>query len=110
MWSPARGLKLHVQNVTDRDRAANVRSSSRRGKHPPPIALPDLRDALSPRPDVLQFPETALTGYFVEGGVRDLARTADQVARDVDATYRAAVPDAVAAGNGHRLRRRADGR
>jgi NAD+ synthetase len=55
-------------------------------------------DALSPRPDILHFPETALTGYFVEGGVRDLARPADQVARDVDATYRAGVPEAVAAG------------
>jgi NAD+ synthetase len=28
-------------------------------------------------PDLLVLPETALTGYFVEGGVRELARTAD---------------------------------
>ncbi len=55
-------------------------------------------DALTPRPDILHFPETALTGYFVEGGVRDLARTATQVAHDIDAVYQAAVPDAVAAG------------
>ena len=55
-------------------------------------------DALTPRPDVLHFAETVLTGYFVEGGVRDLARTAVQVSRDIDAVYRAAVPDAVAAG------------
>ena len=55
-------------------------------------------DALRPRPDVLHFPETALTGYFVEGGVRDLARTAAQVAHDIGAVYRAAVPDAIAAG------------
>ncbi len=55
-------------------------------------------DALTPRPDILHFPETALTGYFVEGGTRDLARTAAQVARDIDAVYRSGVPDAVAAG------------
>ncbi|MDF1502831.1 NAD+ synthase [Roseisolibacter sp. H3M3-2] len=46
--------------------------------------------ALDPRPDVVQLPETALTGYFVEGGVRELAVTAGTVARDVDAAYRAA--------------------
>lgn len=55
-------------------------------------------DALTPRPQVVQFPETALTGYFVEGGVRDLARSAGTVARDLDDQYRAALPEAVAAG------------
>ena len=30
-------------------------------------------------PDVLVFPEAMLTGYFLEGGVRDLAVTADEV-------------------------------
>lgn len=45
-------------------------------------------DALEPRPDVLQLPETALTGYFVEGGVRDLAVTAGSLARDLQRTYR----------------------
>ncbi|CAA9317158.1 MAG: NAD synthetase / Glutamine amidotransferase chain of NAD synthetase, partial [uncultured Gemmatimonadaceae bacterium] len=37
-------------------------------------------DALAPRPGLLQLPETALTGYFVEGGVRDLAVTAGTLA------------------------------
>ncbi|GLC24109.1 hypothetical protein rosag_06220 [Roseisolibacter agri] len=46
--------------------------------------------ALSPRPDVVQLPETAASGYFVEGGVRELAVTAGTLARDVDAAYRAA--------------------
>ena len=46
--------------------------------------------ALSPRPDVVQLPETATTGYFVEGGVRELAVTAGTLARDLDAAYRAA--------------------
>ena len=42
---------------------------------------------LTPRPTVVQFPETAATGYFVEGGVRDLAVTAGELARDLDAAY-----------------------
>lgn len=48
--------------------------------------------ALEPRPHVLQLPETALTGYFVEGGVRDLAMTAGAFARDLHTAYRSAVP------------------
>src|SRR5688572_19903209 len=48
-------------------------------------------DALEPRPQVVQFPETAVTGYFVEGAVRDLAVTAGALARDLDAAYRHAV-------------------
>jgi NAD+ synthetase len=46
---------------------------------------------LTPRPSVVQFPETAATGYFVEGGVRDLAVTAGELARDLDAAYRDAL-------------------
>ena len=46
---------------------------------------------LTPRPGVVQFPETAATGYFVEGGVRDLAVTAGELARDLDAAYRQAL-------------------
>lgn len=41
------------------------------------------------RPDVLVFPETALTGYFLEGGVRDVVRTAEQAADDLQRAYRA---------------------
>ena len=44
-------------------------------------------DALEPRPHVAHLPETALTGYFVEGGVRDLARTAGALARDLQHQY-----------------------
>jgi predicted amidohydrolase len=51
-------------------------------------------DALDPRPAVVQFPETAVTGYFVEGAVRDLAVTAGTLARDIDAAYRRALPAA----------------
>lgn len=42
---------------------------------------------LSPHPQVLHFPETVLSGYFVEGGVRDVAVTAGTLARDLDAAY-----------------------
>ena len=36
-------------------------------------------DTLAMQPDVLVLPETALTGYFLEGGVRDAARSAGTV-------------------------------
>jgi NAD+ synthetase len=48
-------------------------------------------DALEPRPQVVQFPETAVSGYFVEGAVGDLAVTAGELARDLDTSYRAAM-------------------
>ncbi|MDO8500957.1 MAG: NAD+ synthase [Gemmatimonadaceae bacterium] len=49
-------------------------------------------DALTPRPQVAFLPETAVSGYFLEGGVRDHAVTAGTLVRDLDAQYRAAVP------------------
>jgi NAD+ synthase (glutamine-hydrolysing) len=48
-------------------------------------------DATTPRPTVLVLPETALTGYFLEGGVREHALTAGELARDLDAAYTGAV-------------------
>lgn len=50
-----------------------------------------LREAgeLPEPPDLLLLPETALSGYFLEGGVRELARTAEQVAGDIAAVHRA---------------------
>ena len=42
------------------------------------------------------LPETALTGYFVEGGVRDLARPAGTVAQDLDRLYRHTLTEPVA--------------
>jgi NAD+ synthase (glutamine-hydrolysing) len=47
-------------------------------------------DSLDPRPDVAVFSETALSGYFVEGGVRDVALTAGAFARDLQSQYTAA--------------------
>lgn len=49
-------------------------------------------DRATPRPQVVHFPETVLSGYFVEGGVRELAVTAGQLARDLDAAVREASP------------------
>lgn len=42
------------------------------------------------RPRIISLPETALTGYFLEGGVRDAVRTAEEVAAHVNAAFRAA--------------------
>ena len=49
--------------------------------------------ALDPRPDVLHFPETSLTGYFLEGGVRDLAVTAGTLADDLQHDFARSAPD-----------------
>ncbi len=46
-----------------------------------------------PVPQVIQFPETALSGYFVEGGVRELAVTAGVLANDLDDAYHVACAD-----------------
>ncbi|HEX7937723.1 MAG TPA: nitrilase-related carbon-nitrogen hydrolase, partial [Gemmatimonadaceae bacterium] len=48
-------------------------------------------DGLSPRPNLLVLPESALSGYFVEGGVRDVAVTAGTLAHDLNERYRASV-------------------
>lgn len=52
-------------------------------------------DALEPRPQVAFLPETAVSGYFLEGGVRDHAVSAGTLVRDLDEQYRAAVPSLV---------------
>ena len=44
-------------------------------------------DALDPRPEVAVLPETALTGYFLEGGVREAAMTAGTLASDLQSVY-----------------------
>src|SRR5262245_17823528 len=48
-------------------------------------------DSLRPRPQLLCFSESATSGYFVEGGVRDVAVTAGTLARDLHERYRASV-------------------
>ncbi len=46
--------------------------------------------AWSEPPDLIVAPETALTGYFLEGGVRDLALSAEQLFDDLAAQHRGA--------------------
>ena len=48
-----------------------------------------------PRPQVVHLPETVLSGYFVEGGVREVAVSAGTLAADLDRAYRAAVTGAL---------------
>ena len=42
---------------------------------------------LDAKPDLVVFPETATSGYFVEGGVTELAVTAGTLARDLATAY-----------------------
>ncbi|HUK22368.1 MAG TPA: NAD+ synthase [Gemmatimonadales bacterium] len=42
---------------------------------------------LEPPADLVVFPETATSGYFVEGGVREVAVTAGTLLRDLSARY-----------------------
>ncbi len=63
----------------------------RKGDYPANLAR--LRDVfaqvrmMSPPPQVVHFPETVLSGYFVEGGVREVAVTAGTLARDLDEAF-----------------------
>ncbi len=50
---------------------------------------------LDPKPDLVVFPETATSGYFVEGGVKELAVTAGTLARDLTAAYQGPAIDVV---------------
>ena len=50
---------------------------------------------LDPKPDLVIFPETATSGYFVEGGVKELAVTAGTLARDLAAAYQGPAIDVV---------------
>lgn len=42
---------------------------------------------IEPRPQLVCFPETALSGYFLEGGVREHAVTAGRLAADLHGAY-----------------------
>lgn len=45
-------------------------------------------ESVSPQTDVLVLPETVLSGYFLEGGVRDVARTREALFNDLLTLYR----------------------
>jgi NAD+ synthetase len=74
-------------------RLAIVQFRPRKGAYAENLAQLEasLREATSVAdpPDLVVLPETALSGYFLEGGVREQARTAEQVAADVAAAHRA---------------------
>jgi len=46
--------------------------------------------AMEPPPHIVQFPEAILSGYFVEGGIRENAMASDDVVRALDGHWRAA--------------------
>jgi NAD+ synthetase len=48
---------------------------------------------LEPRPQLVVFAETVLSGYFVEGGVRELSMSADQLAAELDARLHRVAPE-----------------
>ena len=57
--------------------------------------LADLARA-TPRPQVVHLPESVLSGYFVEGGVREVAVTAGTLAADLARAYRDGLGDGAA--------------
>jgi predicted amidohydrolase len=51
-----------------------------------------IKDAPLPA-DVLVLPETAMSGYFLEGGVREVARTKEEIFNELNEEYLAHGPD-----------------
>lgn len=78
-------------------RAAIVQSKPAKGEYERNLA--DTRDAFaqlgSDALDLIVLPEGALTGYFLEGAVYDLALPAERFARDLAGAWRAASSAAV---------------
>ncbi|HEU4640903.1 MAG TPA: NAD+ synthase [Gemmatimonadaceae bacterium] len=75
---------------------ATVQFAPRKGEYAANLRhLADLfaeLDAMTPRPHVLHLPETALTGYFLEGGVREMALGAGALAADLQRAYLSVAP------------------
>ena len=77
-------------------RLAIAQFQPRKGSYPTNVGR--IRDllaqvaTLSPRPEVLCLPEAALSGYFVEGGVEEVAVAGGQLANDLDGAWRSASP------------------
>jgi N-carbamoylputrescine amidase len=81
-----------VSEVPARLRAALVQTKPAKGQYARNLA--DLGEAFSQLagdpPDLVALPEAALTGYFLEGAVFDLALSASSFARDLARTWREA--------------------
>src|SRR5690242_17599864 len=74
---------VHIAVAQFRPRKAELRANLDR------VGVLSARlDDLEPRPMLLALAETALTGYFLEGGVREQAMTAGTLARELDSIYR----------------------
>jgi NAD+ synthetase len=81
---------LHIAIAQFRPRKGDVQGNLRRVGEVLAQAA-----ALDPRPHVVQFPETSLSGYFVEGGVREMALSAAELAAGIAAAYQGPPIDAV---------------
>ncbi|HEV8411090.1 MAG TPA: NAD+ synthase [Gemmatimonadaceae bacterium] len=81
---------LHIAIAQFRPRKGDVQGNLRRVGEVLAQAA-----ALEPRPHVVQFPETTLSGYFVEGGVREVAMTAAELAAGLASAYSGPPIDAV---------------
>jgi NAD+ synthetase len=81
---------LHIAIAQFRPRKGDVQGNLRRVGEVLAQAA-----ALEPRPHVVQFPETTLSGYFVEGGVRENALTAEELTAGLTAAYQGPPIDAV---------------
>jgi NAD+ synthetase len=81
---------LHMAIAQFRPRKGDVQGNLRRVGEVLAQAV-----ALKPCPHVVQFPETALSGYFVEGGVRELALTSGELAAGIAGAYQGPPIDAV---------------
>ncbi len=74
-------------------RVAIVQTKPRKGRYAE--NLDEVRDifaqlAAEPAPELIVFPEAALTGYFLEGAVYELARPAEAFAADLAQAWKAA--------------------
>ena len=80
-------------------RTAIVQSKPRKGRYAENLReLEDVFAQLSASgsaPDLIVLPEAALTGYFLEGAVYELALTVDEIAADLARTWRKAGRGAV---------------
>jgi N-carbamoylputrescine amidase len=78
--------------MTDRVRIAIVQTKPRKGDRDANVA--DLIDAFGQlqddRPDLIALPEAALTGYFLEGAVYELAESAEAFANRLGGAWKSA--------------------
>ncbi len=86
-WSPVAIIHSMTNFVT----LALAQFQPRKGDHAGNLAriaeILAQAAALDPRPDLVCFPETALSGYFLEGGVREHAVTAGRLAGELHRAY-----------------------